>query len=81
MADEMTSIQDIEKVIRLTIENVDLKTSLEIEKLRGEVVRLVDDKITACQEKQTKRRRFSISAIISVLGAMVALASLVASRI
>lgn len=74
---DMTSREDLREIISLTIENVDLKFSGELEKLRGEVKGYVGKKIAACQEKQTGRRRFNGSFVVSLLSILVATCSVV----
>ena len=78
---EMTSKDDLERIIMLTIEKVDMKSSLEMAHLRGEVREWIDAKLTACQEKQSRRRRFGLSTIISVCSVLVALSAIIISLV
>jgi hypothetical protein len=74
------SHEELATIIKLSMTELDLKFVEEIAGLRLDITNMVHSKIENCQAKQERRRRFSVGAIISSLGAIVALTAAILSH-
>lgn len=75
------SHEELATIVKLSMTELDLKFVEAIGALRLDITNMVHQKIESCQAKQERRRRFSMSAIISGLGALVAITAAILSHL
>ena len=75
------SHEELATIVKLSMTELDLKFVEAIGALRLDITNMVNSKIENCQAKQERRRRFSVSAIISSLCALVVITDAILSRL
>jgi hypothetical protein len=71
--------REIETVIELTSARLDLKFTKALGDLKLDITNAINEKLSACQTKHEKMRRWSIGTWISIIGPIVAFVSAVAA--
>jgi hypothetical protein len=78
---DVISHEEVATIVKLSMTELDLKFVEAIAGLRFDITNMVHSKIEGCQAKQERRRRFGVGAIISSLGAIVALTAAILSHL
>lgn len=74
---------DVEAIVEIALLRMDLKYAQELNKTNTEIARVlpeVDVKIKECRRLNTEKRRWNLSALLSVVMAMIAAASAVVAN-
>jgi hypothetical protein len=75
------SHEELSTIVKLSMTELDLKFVEAISGLRLDITNMVHSKIEGCQAKQERRRRFGVGAIISSIGAIVAITAAILSNL
>jgi hypothetical protein len=78
---DVISHDEVATIVKLSMTELDLKFVEAISGLRLDITNMVHSKIEGCQAKQERRRRFGVGAIISSIGAIVALTAAILSHL